>query len=221
MTLDDAHVLCMLTLHGTESILELKNLKEAQAQQEWQEWSRAMDTKFAQLRQLKTFEIADLPAGQQPIGCRWVYQLKRDSKGRIVRYTAGLVAQGFSQVPGLDYFKTFAPVIRTDLLQMILAIVAERGWCYDNLMLLTPTSTLISTKRFICVNLQGMTMAQGRCFDFSRHFTGSRRVVASGITISIASWLRNLLFRDSIPRLAHTSRTVIKVSCSLEYTSTT
>ncbi|KAL1944894.1 hypothetical protein VTO73DRAFT_2514, partial [Trametes versicolor] len=108
---DEAQIACVLTLLGTESANEPRNLQEAQEQPEWPEWKRAMDDEIAQLRQLKAFRMADLPPGRSPIGCRWVYRLKRDSEGRIIRYKARLVAQGFSQVPGLDYFETFAPVV--------------------------------------------------------------------------------------------------------------
>ncbi|KAJ8481821.1 hypothetical protein ONZ51_g5747 [Trametes cubensis] len=125
--LDEAHIALALTLVGTESVHEPRNLREAQAQPEWPEWSRAMDQELAQLRQLKTFRLTDLPPGRSAIGCRWVYRLKRDSEGRIIRYKARLVAQGFSQVPGLDYFETFAPVIRMDSLRTMLAIAAARG----------------------------------------------------------------------------------------------
>lgn len=125
--LDEAHVACVLTLVGTESANEPRNLREAQEQPEWPEWKRAMDEEIAQLRQLNTFREADLPSGRSPIGCRWVYRLKRDSEGRIVRYKARLVAQGFSQIPGLDYFETFAPVVRMDSLRTLAAIAAERG----------------------------------------------------------------------------------------------
>ena len=59
-------------------------------------------------------------------------QIRRERTGNQTQGTprgtkARLVAQGFSQVPGLDFYDTFAPVIRMDSLRMILAIAAQRG----------------------------------------------------------------------------------------------
>src|SRR6202000_2624588 len=48
-----------------------------------------------------TWELAQLPPGRKAIGCRWVFLIKRKSDGSVDRYKARLVAQGFSQRPGL------------------------------------------------------------------------------------------------------------------------
>ena len=61
------------------------------------------------------------------INCKWVFRLKRDAEGKIVRHKARLVAKGFSQIPGIDFFETFAPVMRLDTLQLLLAIAAIYG----------------------------------------------------------------------------------------------
>ena len=45
----------------------------------------------------------------------------------MVRYKAHLVAQGFSQVPGVDYFDTFAPVAKLASIHVALAIAAANN----------------------------------------------------------------------------------------------
>jgi hypothetical protein len=84
-----------------------------------------MQRKYDQLIQMDTWELVELPKERSLVGCKWVYRLKRDSEGNIVKYKARLVAQGFSQKPSIDYTETYAPVMRTDLLRMLTAITTE------------------------------------------------------------------------------------------------
>jgi hypothetical protein len=63
---------------------------------------------------------ADMPPGKHAIGCRWTFARKADG-----RYKARLVAQGFSQRPGLDFDDTFAPVSKLQTFRALAAVVAH------------------------------------------------------------------------------------------------
>jgi hypothetical protein len=84
-----------------------------------------MDEEMAQLRKLGTFTITPLPPGRSPIACKWVFRVKHDELGAITRYKARLVAKGFSQIPGIDYDETFAPVVRLETIRLLLALAAR------------------------------------------------------------------------------------------------
>ena len=43
----------------------------------------------------ETWELVDPPLGCHPIGLKWVYKVKRDERGTIVKHKARLVARGF------------------------------------------------------------------------------------------------------------------------------
>lgn len=58
------------------------------------------------------------------IGSKWTYKAKKDASGTIVCKKARLVAQGFSQVPGVDYFDMFAPVACLTSIHTVLALAA-------------------------------------------------------------------------------------------------
>ena len=66
-----------------------------------------------------------MPEGIRPIGCKWVFKTKRDSKGNIERYKARLVAKGFTQREGIDFKETFSPVSKKDSFRIIMALVAH------------------------------------------------------------------------------------------------
>ena len=76
---------------------------------EKEKWLEAMNNEFRQLGNTSTWELTNLPSNCKAIGNQWVYRVKRDAQGSVVKYKARLTAQGFSQVPGVDYQETFAP----------------------------------------------------------------------------------------------------------------
>ena len=63
------------------------------------------------------------------MGNKWVFKTKRDAEGKPTRFKARLVAQGFTQVEGIDYFDTWAPVLMYKVLRLILVLTAI--WNYD------------------------------------------------------------------------------------------
>jgi hypothetical protein len=48
------------------------------------------------------------------IGTKWVFHNKQDGHGVVTRNKARLVAQGFTQINGLDFGETYAPVARLE-----------------------------------------------------------------------------------------------------------
>jgi len=71
-----------------------------------------------------TWELVNAPEGANIVGSKWVFWVKKDATGNVVRYKARLVAQGFWQVPGVNYFNTFAPVAWLASIRTILAFAA-------------------------------------------------------------------------------------------------
>jgi len=103
---------------------ELRTWAQAMKSPYAKEWKAAADEEYAALLRNNTWEIVKLPPGKKPIGSRWVWLIKRRADGTIDRFKARLVAQGFSQKPGLDYVEVFAPTCRMAALRLILAIAA-------------------------------------------------------------------------------------------------
>lgn len=70
----------------------------------------------------------NLLAGHKPIGLKWVFKLKKNANGEVVKHKARLVAKGYVQKKGIDFEEVFAPVTRLDTVRLILALAANRGW---------------------------------------------------------------------------------------------
>ncbi|KAE9266726.1 hypothetical protein PR003_g32022, partial [Phytophthora rubi] len=81
---------------ATEEVL--KTHAEATTRQDQDEWKKAIASELESLIVNKTWKLLPKPAQQRPIGCRWVFALKRDEKGQVVRYKACLVAKGYCSV---------------------------------------------------------------------------------------------------------------------------
>ncbi|GAA5891762.1 hypothetical protein JCM16303_002396, partial [Sporobolomyces ruberrimus] len=68
-----------------------------------------------------------LPSNAKVIGCRFVFRRKKDQHGRVSEHKVRLVAQGFSQRPGVDFCETFAPVAKFVSVRVLLALAARNN----------------------------------------------------------------------------------------------
>jgi hypothetical protein len=66
-------------------------------------WRKAMEEEMESIHQNGTWVADDLPKGKKAIGLKWVFKVKKDPSGKIVKHKARLVAKGYAQVQGIDY----------------------------------------------------------------------------------------------------------------------
>jgi hypothetical protein len=82
-----------------------------------EKWKIACKEELEALRRRNIFKLTNLPKGCKTIGCKLVFNVKSDGRRK-----ARLVAQGFSQVKGIDFNELFSPVVRFESVQLILAL---------------------------------------------------------------------------------------------------
>ena len=71
-----------------------------------------------------TWEVVSRPVGKSVVRSNWIYKVNKETDGSVEKQKARFVAIGFSQVEGIDYDETFAPVTRYSSIRSILAFSA-------------------------------------------------------------------------------------------------
>ena len=124
---EDLHQVAMV-VGRTRKLREPANRAEALESREWKLWQKAEEEELQAHADNGTWEECERPPEGRPLTVKWVYSVKKDREGKVERYKARLVARGFEQVQGRDYNETYAPVVSTESLRLILAVSAIKRW---------------------------------------------------------------------------------------------
>jgi hypothetical protein len=104
---------------------EPRSIEDALASNLAEEWRASAEAEYHSLIENDTWDLVKLPSGRKPIGCKWVFKVKRDKDGKIERFKARLVAKGYAQKYGIDYDETFSPVVRFSSIRALLAFSVQ------------------------------------------------------------------------------------------------
>jgi transposase InsO family protein len=115
----------------TETPGDPKTLAQARSRSDWPQWQQAMDREIKALEDAGTWITVPRPPGKNIVSSKWVFRIKRKADGTIEKHKARLVARGFTQRYGVDYFDTFSPVARLASFRTILALAARNDWDID------------------------------------------------------------------------------------------
>jgi hypothetical protein len=63
----------------------------------------------------------------QLIGLKWVFKLKKDASGVIMKHKARLVVKRYVEQAGVDFDEVYAPVARLDSVRLLLALAAQEN----------------------------------------------------------------------------------------------
>ena len=119
--------------HSFVSCIELLKVEDALDDPDWVE---AMHEELNNFTRNKVWSLVARPKGNHNvIGTKWVFKNKQDEHGQVTRNKARLVAQGFTQIEGLDFGETFAPVARLESIRILLAYASHLILSYIKWML--------------------------------------------------------------------------------------
>jgi histone deacetylase 1/2 len=90
------------------------------------DWKLAMTAEYEALMKQGTWSLVPPSASQKLVGSKWIFRVKHNSDGTLNR--TSLVAQGFTQRPGIDYIETFSPVAKHTRVRVILSLAVTNNW---------------------------------------------------------------------------------------------
>ena len=90
-------------------------------------WVDAMVEEYDSIVRNCAWEIVPRSEGKSVVGLRWIYKVRHAADGSIEKQKGRFVARGFSQIEGIDYEETFAPVARYSSIRTILSLSAQMG----------------------------------------------------------------------------------------------
>jgi hypothetical protein len=91
------------------------------------EWLLAMQEELKNFTRNEVWHLVPRP-NQNVVGTKWVFHNKQDEHVVVTRNKARLVAKGYSQVEGLDFGETYAPVDRLESIRILLAYATYHGF---------------------------------------------------------------------------------------------
>ena len=88
-------------------------------------WVEVMHDELLQFQRNDVWTLVPRLEGEHIIGIKWIFHNKTDEEGNVIRNQACLVAQGYSQMEGVDYDETFASVARMESIRILLALACH------------------------------------------------------------------------------------------------
>ena len=102
-----------------------RTLGEARKCTYWKGFEKAIESELTQLEKNNTWEYIDrnsLPPNTNILRAKFVFDIKRGGEGEFLKHKARMVACGYTQVEGVDYFDTYASVMNTKTFRILLTL---------------------------------------------------------------------------------------------------
>nr|GEX29152.1 hypothetical protein [Tanacetum cinerariifolium] len=101
-----------------------KNFKQAITEPSW---INAIQEEIHEFERLEVWELVSCPDNVFLIKLKWIYKIKTNESGRVLKNKARLVAQGYRQEEGIDFEESFTPVARINAIRIFIANAAHKN----------------------------------------------------------------------------------------------
>ena len=129
---DETHLVMAVVLNSDPG--DPKQYRDIVGRDDEFQWRSSIEKELNSMAERKVFgdRIQEIPKGTRALGTRWIFKTKSDGRKK-----ARLVAQGYTQIPGVDYSESFAPVVANSTVHVILVITlymvknSDSDWVCD------------------------------------------------------------------------------------------
>nr|GEY55795.1 integrase, catalytic region, zinc finger, CCHC-type, peptidase aspartic, catalytic [Tanacetum cinerariifolium] len=90
-------------------------------------WFQAMQDEIHEFGRLQVWELVPQPDCIMIIALKWIYKVKLDEYGDVLKNKARLVAKGYRQEEGIDFEESFAPIARIEAIRIFIANAASKN----------------------------------------------------------------------------------------------
>nr|GEZ92529.1 ribonuclease H-like domain-containing protein [Tanacetum cinerariifolium] len=91
-------------------------------------WHSAMRDEYNALIKNSTWTVVPRPPDVNVVRCMWLFRHKYLADRKLSRYKARLVANGSTQLEGVDVDENFSPVVKPRTIRTVLSLAASRHW---------------------------------------------------------------------------------------------
>jgi hypothetical protein len=117
--------------------LIVKFLGGAFASPDADDWKEAVHSEIDSILSNETWELVDRPYDYKHVGCKWVFKKKLRPDGTIDKYKARLMAKGYTQKEGEDFFDTYSSVARLTIFHVLLSLAVSHGLLVHQMNVMT------------------------------------------------------------------------------------
>nr|GEX62470.1 hypothetical protein [Tanacetum cinerariifolium] len=133
--------------------VEPKTYKDSLTQSYWIE---AMQEELNEFERLEVWELIPRPDKVMVITLKWIYKVKLDEMGGILKNKTRLVARAYRQEEGINFEESFAPVARLEAIRIFLAFAAHKNMVVYQMDVKTAFLMVICGKRFMLASRTGL-----------------------------------------------------------------
>ncbi|PWA88754.1 ribonuclease H-like domain-containing protein [Artemisia annua] len=147
-------------------------------------WYRAMIDEYNALIKNNTWILVPRPPDANIVLSMWLFRHKHNANGSLNRYKARLVANGNTQVTGIDVDETFSPVVKPATICTLLSLAISRHWPVHQLDVKNAFLHGYLSETFIFINHLdfGILRILMMCVFYRDHYMGSNRLLGPGFS---------------------------------------
>ncbi|MBW0574751.1 hypothetical protein O181_114466 [Austropuccinia psidii MF-1] len=161
-------------------------------------WKEAIDKELEAMVKLKVWEVTGLEDNRKLIGTTWIFKTKQNLVYGKKEYKARLCAQGFTQTPGIDYKKSYAPTGRLNSLRTLISFAAANNLQFHQIDVKSAFLNAPLTEDVYLSIPQGLNIwQQSHCLKLKKAIYGLRQAPLAWYDC-LKKWLKSVGFRVCI-----------------------